>query len=555
MQARFSSSLQAAADRWWLAVPVLALLMLVPALLHGHPYVFYDTAQYYEYGAKLSGFAIGKVVGAPGTPDRPAAAEPAADSKAATQAATQVEGQGEHAGIAFYGARSPFYSVWLYTFMRFLGVWAVPFTQALAVGWLVWRLAVHTLAAHRLAWAAGATALATFGGGAWFAVAFLMPDVFAAVALAAVALLFAHADRMSLAERLGIAGLLAVSAVFHATHLVTAAVLCLAGIGVACLWAGSSRGRRPGWWRRPWCWRWLRSLPTTASRGRSSARAAKRPPFAMARIIVDGPGRLYLAEHCGRDAAFAVCAYRDRTFKTTDDFLWEGEAVGGVLQTVPLAERLRLIDEEMSFVLAVAARYPFGVLRAAVANAIRQMTLVWPSEGVVRSRSAVRRRLAHSEADRGRAVHPGLHCPARQLHPLASAAGSALDHRNDRRDRLRRNGSASRRHAPRRRGRPRRGWRGGWPASAGGRLHPVDRRRSGRQRRGLWRDLQPGPSLSGTGRLACSRCSRDARSGSTYCALPHLPPEMGKGIVGQRRFERGQESWREPSRLTGAAPG
>jgi ABC-type branched-subunit amino acid transport system permease subunit len=31
--------------------------------------------------------------------------------------------------------------------------------------------------------------------------------------------------------------------------------------------------------------------------------------------------------------------------------------------------------------------------------------------------------------------------------------------------------------------------------------------------------------------------------------------KMGKGVVGQRRFERGQESQREPSRLTGAPPG
>jgi len=358
---------------------VLALLMLAPSLLRGQPYVFYDTAQYYEYGAKLSGFALGRIAGAPGAPDRPAAAEPAGDPKGAPQA----EGEGERAGIAFYGARSPFYSVWLYALMRLLGVWAVPFTQAVAVGWLVWRLAVHALPANRLAWAAGATALATLGGGAWFSVAFLMPDVYAAVALAGVALLFAYGDRMSLAERLGIAGLLAVSAVFHATHLVTAAALCLAGLGVAWL-TGSRKAPLP--WRAAGLVASAVVLAVVAQLAYNAVArgvlgtSPKRPPFAMARIIVDGPGRLYLAEHCGRDAAFAVCAYRDRPFKTTDDFLWEAEARGGVLHTVPLSERLRLIDEEMSFVLTVAAHYPFGVLRAAAANAIEQLTLVWPLE-------------------------------------------------------------------------------------------------------------------------------------------------------------------------------
>ena len=556
MQARFSSSLQAAADRWWLAVPVLALLMLVPALLHGHPYVFYDTAQYYEYGAKLSGFAIGKVAGAPGTPNRPAAAEPVADSKAATQAATQVEGQGEHTGIAFYGARSPFYSVWLYTFMRFLGVWAVPFTQAVAVGWLVWRLAVHTLAAHRLVWAAGATALATFGGGAWFAVAFLMPDVFAAVALAAVALLFAHADRMPLAERLGIAGLLAVSAAFHATHLVTAAVLCLAGVGVACL-VGSRKVPWPaaGLVASALVLALVAQLAYNSVAWTVLGASPKRPPFAMARIIVDGPGRLYLAEHCGRDAAFAVCAYRDRPFKTTDDFLWEGEAVGGVLQTVPLAERLRLIDEEMSFVLAVAARYPFGVLRAAVANAIRQMTLVWPLEawfdpGLLFGGGWRTARLIEAApfiqactARIGSCI-PSLPQPAARwiiamtvaIAFAAMAAHIAAMHRGGAADR----GEDGGEDGPHRRavvftllivaGLVVNA------AVCGAISNPVHRY----QARVVWLAVVAAVMLEAARPIVLSRIFRR---------------KMGKGVVGQRRFERGQESQREPSRLTGAPPG
>lgn len=376
VQAQLFRGLRAAADRWWLALPVLTLLMLAPTLWHGKPYVFYDTAQYYEYGAKLSGFVIERIAGAP---TAPTAVNPAGDSNPMREAG----GEAERTGIAFYGARSPFYSVWLYALMRGLGVWAVPITQAAAVGWLIWRMATHTLTAHRLAWAAAAAVLATLGGGAWFTVGFLMPDVYAAGALAAVALLFAHGDRMSLVERLGIAGLLAVSAAFHATHLVTAAALCFAGAVVAYV-VGSGKG----------------SLPWPAARLVASAlvlvvamqlaynaaarvvlgASLKRPPFAMARIIVDGPGRLYLAEHCGRSDAFAICAYRDRPFKTTDDFLWRGEAAGGVLQTLPLSERMRLIDEEMSFVVTVAAHYPFSVLSAAFANAIEQLTLVWPIE-------------------------------------------------------------------------------------------------------------------------------------------------------------------------------
>ena len=350
--------------------------MLAPTLLHGRPFIFWDSAQYYEYGAKLSGFVIERVVAAPRTP---AVAEPTGVGNPALSAEVEAEGT----GIAFYGARSPFYSVWLYALMRILGAWAAPLTQAVAIGWLIWRAAAHTLARNCLAWAASAAALATLGGGAWFAVGFVMPDVYAAGGLAAIALLFAHGDRMSLAERLGIAILVAASATFHATHLVTGIAVCLVGVLVACL-VGSGKGS----------FSWRAMLPVVSALVlavalqigfNAAARIAlgaspKRPPFAMARIIADGPGRDYLREHCPKGSAFAVCAYRDRAFKDAYDFLFEGRPAIGVFSTLPLKERLRLIDEELSFVATVAAHYPLSVLRAAVANTIRQLALVWPAE-------------------------------------------------------------------------------------------------------------------------------------------------------------------------------
>jgi hypothetical protein len=57
-----------------------------------------------------------------------------------------------------------------------------------------------------------------------------MPDIFASVGLISVALLFGYADRMSISERLGLTALLAISAVFHITHLMTAAVVGFAGL-------------------------------------------------------------------------------------------------------------------------------------------------------------------------------------------------------------------------------------------------------------------------------------------------------------------------------------
>src|SRR5215831_9676791 len=48
--------------------------------------------------------------------------------------------------------------------------------------------------------------------------------------------------------------------------------------------------------------------------------------------------------------------------------------------TLPVEQRLRLIEEEPRFVTAVAMHYPLSVLKSAVANAVEQFVSVWPAE-------------------------------------------------------------------------------------------------------------------------------------------------------------------------------
>src|SRR5262249_44649647 len=52
----------------------------------------------------------------------------------------------------------------------------------------------------------------------------------------------------------------------------------------------------------------------------------------------------------------------------------------GAFQTLPVEQRLRLIEEEPRFVTAVAVHYPLSVLKTAVANALEQFVSVWPGE-------------------------------------------------------------------------------------------------------------------------------------------------------------------------------
>jgi hypothetical protein len=377
-------------DRWWFALPALTLLLLTPTILRGQPFLDWDTAQYYHYGAQLVGFATAKIVPTLGlnVSERSEIAKQQGsgnlddglgDRARNTSDEALIDQKSQAGGMAFYGSRSPFYSMWLYSVASVFNLWAVLTTQAVATAWIIWRATTHAAGAHRFEAGITIVTLSTFGAGAWFVTGFVMPDIYAGVAVICVALLFAYADRMSSLERVGLAAILAASVTFHATHLVVAGVLTLAGIGATHFLRSEGRPLR------------VRALLATGSAlgvavalqfaFDAAARAVlgaspKRPPILMARVLADGPGRLYLASVCP-ETPFLVCAYSNRSFKSADEFLWSS---AGVFQTMSVEQRLRLIDEEPRFVTAVAMHYPLSVLKAAVANAIEQFVLVWPAE-------------------------------------------------------------------------------------------------------------------------------------------------------------------------------
>ena len=381
-------------NRWWFAVPALTLLLLTPTLFHGRPFVSWDTGQYYHYGAQLVGFAttrIGTIMQLNALGPSEIAKEQGsgnldeAGGRAATTAVnsfdnTTIAQKSQAGGMATYGTRSPFYSMWLYSVASAFTLWGVLIAQAAAVAWIIWRVGIHAARACRFRVGLAITALSTFGASAWFVVGFVMPDIYAAVAVLCVALLFAYADRMSYLELVGLAALLGASAAFHPTHLVVAVALTFAGLGATCFLRSQGRPLRS------------RALITTTSAlglaialqfvFDTTARAVlgtspKRPPLLTARVIADGPGRLYLDSVCPKTDTFLICDYRNRSFETPGEFLW---SPGGMFQALPIEQRLRLIEEEPRFVTAVAVHYPLGVLKAAVSNAAEQFVLVWPNE-------------------------------------------------------------------------------------------------------------------------------------------------------------------------------
>ena len=372
----FARLLATLRDRWWFALPALTLLLLTPTILHGQPFLYWDTAQYYHYGAQLVGFATAKIVPTLGlnVSERSEIAKQQGsgnlddglgDRARNTFDEALIDQKSQAGGMAFYGIRSPFYSMWLYSIAWVFNLWAVLIAQAAAIAWIIWRAATHSAGAYRFEAGITIVTLSTFGAGAWFVTGFVMPDIYAGVAVICVALLFAYADRMSSLERVGLAAILAASVTFHATHLVVAVVLTLAGIGAthflrsegrplrvrALLATGSALGVAVA----------LHFAFDTAARDGAGCKP-EEAAASMARVLADGPGRLYLDSVCPETPTFLVCAYRNRSLESADEFLWSS---AGVFQTMSVEQRLRLIDEEPRFVTAVAMHYPLNVLKAA----------------------------------------------------------------------------------------------------------------------------------------------------------------------------------------------
>jgi hypothetical protein len=95
----------------------------------------------------------------------------------------------------------------------------------------------------------------------------------------------------------------------------------------------------------------------------------ERPPFLMSRLIADGPGRWYLAQHCG-ETKFAVCDRIHDLQDDSDEFLW---GPTGVWQTSSEDAREAMSREEIPFVLATLRAYPRAQLSRSAQNFWRQL--------------------------------------------------------------------------------------------------------------------------------------------------------------------------------------
>jgi hypothetical protein len=307
-----------------LASIVLGGVLLVwPAVLNLYPLVFIDTASYLLHGA--------------------------------TGAAPWDKTQAYGPAIAL--------------FHRHWALWPAMVAQGLAASHLAWLL-VRSLRGGaspvlHLGLCAGLAALTS---APWF-LATLMPD--ALTGLAPLCLFLLAFGALSRVEAVWVALLGALAIAAHLSHLPTAVALVVLTALLA---------RRAGPVLRAAAPLALAILFLLGSNVAGFGRATLSPHgavFLLARLQADGPAAETLRARCP-EARWHLCAFTDRLPMDSDEFLWDGtsplnreadgspRAMGG----------MRGAAEAREIIAATLRDHPGAVVRAMLANTLRQLALV-----------------------------------------------------------------------------------------------------------------------------------------------------------------------------------
>jgi hypothetical protein len=276
-----------------------------------------------------------------------------------------------HSLSDYYGVRSFFYSLGILPWHWNHSAWPIVALQCLLVSWVVW-LVVRSVAPRRpianyLAVVAFLSLLTSAG---WYA-SFIMPDVLGPLLYLSIYLLVFAEDTLSRAERMSLYPIAWWSATAHATHLLLAAGLCVLLALIAVWERKSSPGRLRGVGQAA-------AIVAVAAAAQMALHGylygkptlnGERPPYLMARMIVDGPAKMYLEKNCNH-LQWTICGHIKDFAGDADEFLWND---GGIYQSGSDADRAQLLREEMPLAVATFRAYPREQFSMSWANFTQQL--------------------------------------------------------------------------------------------------------------------------------------------------------------------------------------
>ncbi len=356
------------------AVLLAAVTMMWTALVNGQPFFTPDTSAY----VRGPDIAVVKLLGASFASPWAHQEPPGAHVAAAKSAQGTKHSYDDNEVLA---GRSIYYGALAYMGQLTGGFWLTVFVQGLAVAWLA-EMTLRAGGQLGLLPYAAAMALLALATPAPFFVADLMPDIWSGVAIGALALLFALPKRLTRLDVAALTAMTVFAAMAHNSHLLIIAGLMAAGLG---LWA-ISRLRPSGGQAftpdpRPALAVGALAIACAVAGALLFSTMVKRsvgappitPPFLTARVVADGPGRLYVREHC-KDHPFAVCAFADRLAGTdTDGFLWDENPHTGVFAVATPVQRRALATEQGRFAVVSTLAHPWLQVQASARNVALQL--------------------------------------------------------------------------------------------------------------------------------------------------------------------------------------
>lgn len=340
------------------------LLLMSTAFASGRPSVFFDTDGYYLMGENAAQ-AIKRL---------PAAVM--GDPKAMT---TPVSDD-DQIDVTIMGARSPAYGLFLFVFEKLGGTWLVAAAQALICAltvYLLWRSAAPPAPLWTyLALTAGLAAGSTLP----FFATFVMPDVFAGVAAAGFVILTVYGGGLSRLQTAGVMLILTFAYAVHASHMLTALAVMVPA-ALLFWWFRAPRGPVVRGYALVFAAMVLAVLTGKAYEGAFAMRTGMplhRPPFLMARVLADGPGREYMRKVCkGPDKPYVICRAMHAPLTRSDDILWEESPLIGAFNALKSPElQLRMEAEEWPFVKGSVLGDPWGQFKASMENWADQLTRI-----------------------------------------------------------------------------------------------------------------------------------------------------------------------------------
>ncbi|MET4074276.1 hypothetical protein [Hymenobacter sp. UYCo722] len=263
-------------------------------------------------------------------------------------------------------------------------LWLVVLAQALLLAWVLLRCVAEF--APRVRHRSGRlvlVGLTLWATGASYYCCQLMPDIFSAIGLLALALLLLGPVR-PVGERVGLLATAALATLMHNSNLL-AFTLVVLGFGLVAWWQGLFRRQLAS--RRQWglttatvlaCWVLLPAIHAAFGGGFVLSRAT--PVFLVGRLVEAGIVDKYLDRNCDTAQPLKLCAFRDKLPNDAITFLWDEKSP--YYQTGGLEDNLDEYRTIVGHILTTPRYYPY-LIQEGLRSTLRQLTHLGHGDGLV----------------------------------------------------------------------------------------------------------------------------------------------------------------------------